>query len=231
VNTCRIHPARPAVAPDLVARLAALPTSIISDSQERSGGAPGIVPMVPLPAGTSIGGPALTVRTRPGDNMVVHQALRMLEPGQVLVVDAGGAEDRAIMGEIMIRYAKAQGAAGVIVDGAVRDRDGLAEQALPVFARSVCHLGPYKSGPGEIRSTVRLGHTTVADGDVIVGDADGVVVVAADRAAEVADLAEARARAEDDLLAQASAGALDYGWLDEGLVVEWLAADVEEVRS
>jgi regulator of RNase E activity RraA len=231
VNTCRIHPARPAVTPDLVARLAALPTSIISDSQERSGGAPGIVPVFPSAAGTSIGGPALTVRTRPGDNMVVHQALRMLEPGQVLVVDAGGADDRAIMGEIMIRFAKAQGAAGVIVDGAVRDRDGLAEQGLPVFARSVCHLGPYKSGPGEIRGTVRLGHTTVADGDVIVGDADGVVVVAAARAAEIADLAEARARSEDDLLAQASAGTLDYDWLDEGLAVEWVTAGHEEVRS
>jgi regulator of RNase E activity RraA len=231
VNTCRIHPARRAAAPDLVARLAALPTSIISDSQERAGGAPGIVPMVPLAPGASIGGPALTVRTRPGDNMVVHQALRMLEPGQVLVVDAGGADDRAIMGEIMIRYAKAQGAAGVVVDGAVRDRDGLAEQGLPVFARSVCHLGPYKSGPGEIRGTVRLGHTTVTDGDVIVADADGVVIVATDRAAEVAGLAEARERAEDDLLAQASAGTLDYGWLDDGLVVEWVAAGVEEVRS
>ena len=225
MNHCRIHPPGPAVDSGLVARLSALPTSIISDAQERVGGGPGILPVAPLPAGRSFGGRALTVRTRAGDNLVVHQALRMLEPGEVLVIDAGGATDRAILGEIMVRYARARGAAGIVVDGAVRNRDGIAVEELPVLARGITHLGPYKCGPGEIRGTVQLGGTTVRTGDVIVFDADGFVAVESDRAAVIADRAEERLRLEEGMLVSASAGATDYAWLDAALVLEGVAPE------
>lgn len=228
MNECRIHPARPRPSPELLERLLALPTTIVSDSQQRAGGAIGLHAVASLGPGATVGGPALTVRTRPGDNLVVHQAMRLLRPGEVLVVDAGGATDRAIAGEIMLRYLKAQDAAAVVIDGAVRDREGIAEQGLPVFARGVSHLGPYKSGPGEIRGEIQVGGAVVRQGDLVLADADGVVVVAADRAAVVADVAEGRAAAEETLLAQASAGALDFAWVDESLAVTWLdAAEVE----
>jgi regulator of RNase E activity RraA len=222
MNECRILPDRASPTKELLDRLLALPTTIISDSQARAGGGVGLHAVAPLPPGVTVGGPALTVRTRPGDNLVVHQAMRLLQPGQVLVVDAGGATDRAIVGEIMLRYLKSQGAAAVVIDGAVRDRDGIAEQGLPVFAQGVCHHGPYKSGPGEIRGEVQVGGAVVRQGDLVLGDADGVVVVAAERAADVADVAEARAASEETLLAQASAGELDFTWVDETLDITWV---------
>jgi regulator of RNase E activity RraA len=203
-------------------RLLALPTTIVSDSQQRAGGGTGLHAVAPVPTGTTVGGPALTVRTRPGDNLVVHQAMRLLRPGDVLVVDAGGATDRAIVGEIMLRYLRSQGAAAVVIDGAVRDREGIAEQGLPVFARGISHLGPYKSGPGEIRGEVQVGGAVVRQGDLVLADADGVVVVEAARAEEVAEVAEGRAAAEDTLLAQASAGELDFAWVDDALSITWL---------
>ena len=228
MSECRIHPDRPSPSPELLERLLALPTSVVSDSQQRAGGCSGLHAVASLQRGT-VGGPALTVRTRPGDNLIVHQAMRLLCPGEVLVVDAGGAIDRAIVGEIMLRQLKAQGAAVVVVDGAVRDREGIAEQGLAVFARGVSHLGPYKNGPGEIRCEVQVGGTVVRDGDLVLADADGVVVVAAERAAEVADIAEGRAAAEETLLAQASAGELDFAWVDESLTITWL--DETEVEG
>lgn len=224
MNHCRIHPPGPSVGDELIDRLTALPTSIISDAQERVGGGPGILPVVPLPSGASIGGPALTVRTRAGDNLVVHQALRMVHPGEVLIIDAGGATDRAILGEIMVRYAKARGVVAIVVDGAVRDRDGIEVEQLPVLARGITHLGPYKCGPGEIRGPAQLGGVTVRTGDIVVVDADGFVIVEADRAASVADLAEQRLRLEEDMLVAATAGDTDYAWLDEALHIEWVTS-------
>lgn len=219
---CRIHPPGRPLDAALLSRFTAFPTSIVSDAQERVGGGPGIHPVTPLPAGRSVGGTALTVRTRAGDNLVVHQALRLLEPGQVLMVDAGGAVDRAILGEIMVRYAKAHGAAGIVVDGAVRDRDGIAELGLPVLARGVTHLGPYKSGPGEIRGPVQLGGVVVRTGDVVVMDTDGFVVVEAERAAVVADRAAERLRLEQGMMQAASLGESDYAWLDDALEIDWV---------
>ncbi len=228
MNQCRIHPAGPTPDPALIARLAALPTSIISDSQQRVGGGPGIMPVVPFAHEARVAGPALTVRTRGGDNLAVHQALRLLQPGQILAVDAGGQLDRAIVGEIMLRQAKASRAAAVIIDGVVRDRDGIAALGLPVLARGVCHLGPYKSGPGAIRGEIQLGGVVVRDGDILVADNDGFVAVAADRAETVATIGEGRAHDEEALLAAASRGELDMTWLDSALEIEWVGKSDRE---
>lgn len=228
MNHCRIHPRSRAANPGIVARFAGLPTSIVSDSQERVGGAPGILPIAPFALEQRVAGPALTVRTRGGDNLAIHQALRLLRPGDVLTIDGGGHLDRAVLGEIMLRQAKASGAAAIVVDGVVRDRDGIVQQGLPVLARGVCHLGPYKNGPGEIHGTIRMGDTVVRDGDLVVADNDGVVFVASDRVERVLDIAEGRARAEETILASASRGELDFSWLDESLEIEWLSDGSDE---
>ncbi|POH85123.1 hypothetical protein CJ026_026375 [Ralstonia pickettii] len=96
--------------------------------------------------------------------------------GEVLVVDAGGATDRAILGGLIGQYARTLGIVALVVDGAVRDRTELAEGAPPVFARGVSHLGPYKDGPGEIRGPVTIGGVVIADGDLVIGDEDGIAV-------------------------------------------------------
>jgi RraA family protein len=194
-----------------------LPTSILSDSMDRVGGLRGIHRVA---GGTwpRVAGPALTVRTRPGDNLVVHRALDLAEPGDVLVVDAGGSLERAVLGEIMARYAATRGVAAIVIDGAVRDADGLAEGLVPVFALGVNHLGPYKDGPGEIHGPVTLGGTVVRSGDVVVADGDGVVAVPHERVAEVVDLARQRLLDEEEQFAAIAAGTLDRGWVTRALV-------------
>jgi regulator of RNase E activity RraA len=216
VSTCRLHPPGPRPAPDLLRRCRELPTSILSDSMERTGGMLGVHP---LPGGgwPRVAGPALTVRTRPGDNLVVHRALDLAVPGDVLVVDAGGSVERAILGEIMGRYAVTRGLAALVVDGAVRDAEGLAAGPLPVFAVGINHLGPYKDGPGELHGPVQAGGTVVRSGDVVVGDADGVVVLPHERAAEVVALGEERLRDEEEQFAQIAAGTLDRSWVTRAL--------------
>ncbi|SDX75246.1 RraA famliy [Modestobacter sp. DSM 44400] len=216
MSTCRMHRPGPQPDPDLLEQCLDLPTSILSDSMERVGGISG-VHWVPGGRWPRVAGPALTVRTRPGDNLVVHRALDLAEPGNVLVVDGGGSVDRALLGEIMARYAAARGLAGLVVDGAVRDAEGLAAGPLPVFARGVNHLGPYKDGPGELYGPVQVGGTVVRSGDVVVGDADGVVVLPQERAAEVVATGWARLREEEAVFAQIAAGTLERSWVLQSL--------------
>jgi regulator of RNase E activity RraA len=212
MSTCRLHPTGPRPDPALLEQCRALPTSILSDSQERAGGMRGLH-WVPGGRWPRVAGPALTVRTRPGDNLVVHRALDLAEPGDVLVVDAGGCTERAVLGEIMLRYAVTRGLAGIVVDGAVRDAEGLAAGPIPVFALGINHLGPYKDGPGEIHGAVQAGGTVVRSGDVVVGDGDGVVVLAQGRAAEVVAIGQGRLAAEEEQFAQIAAGTLDRSWV------------------
>lgn len=216
MSTCRLHRPRPRPEPRLLDRCRELPTSILSDSMDRAGGLRGLH-WVTGGRWPRVAGPALTVRTRPGDNLVVHRALDLAEPGDVLVVDAGGCTERAVLGEIMGRYAAARGLAALVVDGAVRDAEGLAAGSLPVFARGVNHLGPYKDGPGEIHGPVQAGGTVVRSGDLVVGDGDGVVVLPSERAAEVIALGRERLAAEEEQFAQIAAGTLDRSWVSRAL--------------
>ncbi len=227
MGICRIHPPRKAPSTDVIGRLCALPTSLISDAQERVGGGPGIDPITRISPGTSVGGSVLTVRTRAGDNLAVHQALRMIEPDQVLVVDAGGATDRAIFGEIMARFAVAKQVAAVVIDGAVRDQDRMDALGLPVLARAVTHLGPYKDGPGEIGCPINVGGVVAQSGDVLVADADGFVIIEAARAEVIAERAEQRNAIEEAKLAEASAGASDYSWIDDEHTLEYVTEDLD----
>lgn len=216
MSVCRLHPRGPRPDPDLLARCRALPTSILSDSMDRAGGVTGLH-WTPGGRWPRVSGPALTVRTRAGDNLVVHRALDLAQPGDVLVVDGGGYDGRAVIGEIMVRYAASRGVAALVVDGAVRDVEGLAGSAVAVFARSVNHLGPYKDGPGEVHGEVQVGGTVVRAGDVVVGDADGVVVLPAARAQEVVSIGERRLRDEEAIFATIADGTIDRSWVLQAL--------------
>jgi regulator of RNase E activity RraA len=225
MSTCRLHRPGPRPDPALLEQCRELPTSILSDSMERVGGVRG-VHWVPGGRWPRVAGPALTVRTRPGDNLVVHRALDLAEPGDVLVVDAGGFDERAILGEIMGRYAAARGLAALVVDGAVRDAEGLAAGRVPVFARAINHLGPYKDGPGEIHGPVQVGGTVVRSRDVVVGDGDGVVVLPHERAAEVVTLGQERLTSEEEQFVQIAEGTLDRAWVTRALVEVHVGSEV-----
>lgn len=158
--------------PQLIAAFGSCSAANISDNLDRAVGAVGIRPFSKR---TKLAGRALTVRTAVGDNLFIHRALDELFAGAVIVVDGGGFDGRALIGEIMAAIAKSRGAAGFVIDGAIRDAEPISMGDFPVFARSSIHLGPYKNGPGAINVPVSVGGMMVNPGDIVVGDADGIV--------------------------------------------------------
>jgi RraA family protein len=155
--------------------LGAMPTSVIGDGMGRLGAMSGAIRA--LWPGAAVHGPALTVWVRAGDNLKIHQALALAAPGDVLVVNGHGALTHALFGDLMATAAAARGIAGIVVDGAVRDLSALEKSAFPAFGLGSCASGPTKEGTGEVGYPIACGGVVCAPGDLIVGDADGVVVV------------------------------------------------------
>lgn len=171
----------------------------------------------PLHAGGVLAGVALTVKQRPGDNLMVHAALNRAKAGDVLVVDAGGDLTNAIMGELMLAHAQQIGVAGVVVNGAVRDSGWIRANSLPVYAAGITHRGPYKNGPGEVNATIALDGMVIQPGDLIVGDDDGVVCVPFDQTEEVFAAADKKQRGEAETMARIRAGTVDRSWVERTL--------------
>jgi 4-hydroxy-4-methyl-2-oxoglutarate aldolase len=184
--------------PDLVREFEPVPSAIVSDVS----GVPDVAMdagLEPMGNGVELAGTALTVSASPGDNLAIHKAITMAEPGDVLVVDGDGYTGTAYLGELMCASCQAHDFAGVVVDGAVRDRAELEALDIPVFARAVHPAGPLKAHPGSINVPVTCGGVTVAPGDIVVGDDDGLAVVPADAAAATLDRARGKLADEADL--------------------------------
>lgn len=162
-------------------------------------------------------GPAFTVKSRAGDNLLLHKALDMAQPGDVIVFDAHGDLTNAITGELMMQTAVQKKLGGVIIDGAIRDLATLREMDLPIFAAGVTPAGPYKDGPGEINVPISIGSVVVHPGDIIVGDEDGIVVVRPNEAAEIAEKAKKKQAAEEEKMASIKAGTQNVSWIDKEL--------------
>jgi RraA family protein len=204
-------PARPPK--KLIKALAAMVTAHLSDNMNRlvAGGAA----LRPMHRGGKLCGPAFTVKVSPGDNLMVHKAIDIAAPGDVIVVDAGGDLTHAIIGDIMSSHAEKRGVAGFVIYGAIRDSAEIGARRFPVYACGVTHRGPYKNGPGEINAPIALGGMVVHPGDIIVGDADGVVAVPLAHAAEILALARSQLAKETATLKAIAAGKADRRWVDE----------------
>jgi regulator of RNase E activity RraA len=148
---------------------------------------------------------------------MVHKAIDLAAPGDVLVVDAAGAVEQAIIGEIMASWAAKRGVAGFVIDGAIRDFGALSAGTFPVYARGVTHRGPYKNGPGEINVPVSIGGLVVQPGDIVIGDEDGVLAVPQADAEAVLAAAREQRKKEEATLKAIAAGSIDRRWVDEAL--------------
>ncbi|GIQ68887.1 RraA family protein [Xylanibacillus composti] len=199
----------------LIQQCMSIATPLLSDNMHRVQGT--IAGFVPYHRSAKLAGAAFTVRTRPGDNLMVHKAIDMAEPGDVIVVDACGELSQAILGEIMLRLAEKRGIAGFVIDGAIRDSAAFRERDYPCFARGTTHRGPYKEGPGEINVPVTIGRMPVMPGDLIVGDEDGIVAIPLDYAAEVVQAAQRQLAREQRTFEEIAEGSLDRSWVDEAL--------------
>jgi regulator of RNase E activity RraA len=211
-----VQPIERRVSPELVRKFQSLPVANVSDCMSRlSGGGPRLRP---YHGGGVLSGPAFTVKTRPGDNLMVHKALDVASPGDVVVVDAGGDLTNSIVGEIMISYAKNRGLAGLVINGSIRDCDALRRLNFPVYAAGVTHRGPMKSGPGEIGKAIAFDGMVIEPGDLIVGDGDGVLCIPFDEVGEIYQAAAAKKKSEDNILADLRAGgSMDRAWVDATL--------------
>jgi 4-hydroxy-4-methyl-2-oxoglutarate aldolase len=193
---------------DVHAELAGLGVATVYEASGRQGLVD--VPFVSVVPGARVAGPARVVRCGPGDNRAVHEVMAQLEPGEVLVLTMSEPAPVALLGELLATQAQARGAVGVVVDAAVRDTEDLRELGLPVWARWVRVAGATKQHRGSVTEPVVVGGATVRPGDVVVADPDGVVVVAAERVAEVLSAARARRDREVAMRARFSAGELSY---------------------
>lgn len=153
----------------------------------------------PLDPHLTMAGRALTIDARPGDNLVIHHALTLARPGDVLVVDAKGFAEVGAWGDILTLAAMTAGVAGLVIDGAVRDSAAIIEMDFPVFSRGVCIKAALKNQPGRVNQPILCGGTRVKAGDWIVGDRDGVVVIGSSDVPQVLDRAAERSRAEQAL--------------------------------
>lgn len=192
-----------------------IPVANIDDCMNRTAAVDGAIR--PLNR-TPLLGTAFTVQVPEGDNLMFHKAMDLAQPGDVIVIDAGGDTNRAIFGGLMISYCKIRGLAGVIVDGAIRDYRELADMDFPVYAKGVTPNGPYKNGPGTIGETISFGGKVVRPGDIIVGDEDGIIIIKPEEAEQLAKAAQGVVAKEaailDNILNNHS---YERPWVDEQL--------------
>lgn len=150
----------------------------------------------PLDPASRLVGPALTVDLRPADNLMLHSALLKAQPGDVLVVDAKGLLEAGPWGDVLTEAAMARGVAGLVIHGAVRDADEIVRIGFPVFCRGLSIKGTGKHQPGQLNVPLCIGDAVVHPGDIVVGDRDGLVMVARDDVERVVASAQAREEKE-----------------------------------
>jgi regulator of RNase E activity RraA len=160
-------------------------------------------------------GPACTVKVYPGDNLMVHKALDIAQPGDVIVVDTSSSSLTAVLGDLVCTKARHRGVAGFIVDGLIRDLPAIKRLGdFPVFARDVTPKGPLHRGPGEIGYPISCGGIVVNPGDVVVADLNGVVIVPRDISDELLMRLDAKAAKESDYVSAVARGDFNNDWVD-----------------
>lgn len=208
----RVNFQRPA--PQLMRAFAQFPTPDISDLLNRLYA---VDPAIRCLSGENhrLCGPACTVKVFPGDNLMVHKALDVIEPGDVVIVDAGGSMLNAVLGDLISTKARHRGAAGFIVDGLVRDLPNIRALDFPVYARGITPIGPLHRGPGEINYPICCGGVVVNAGDIVVADPMGVVVVPREIAPELLERVASHDAANTDYYEAVKRGTFSNAWVDQ----------------
>ena len=160
-------------------------------------------------------GPACTVKVFPGDNLMVHKALDVAKPGDIIVVDAGGSTQNAVLGDLISTKARHRGIAGFIVDGLIRDLPSILPLDFPVFARGTTPIGPLHRGPGEINYPICCGGIVVSPGDLVVADATGIIVIPGEIAPELLERLNLHDESNRAYLESVRRGDFSNLWVDQ----------------
>jgi regulator of RNase E activity RraA len=210
----RVLPSPPRIAAGLLDRYRGLASSNVADAMGRFGF---MDSGIRARSGLPLCGLAVTVQCRPADNLMVHKALQVATPGDIVVVSTCGNTTSAVFGELMCHTAAAAKLGGIVVDGAIRDVDGITRLRMPAFSRTVCPGSCDKDGPGEINVPISCGGTVVAPGDIVVGDDDGIAVVPREHAEQILDLVLQLMDREKQRIAEIGAGQVFKAEIDETL--------------
>ena len=210
----RVLPSPPRLSDELLERFRGLASSNVADAMGRFGF---MDPGMRSRSGLALCGIAVTVQCRPADNLMVHKALQVAMPGDVVVVSTCGNTTSAVFGELMCHTAKAAKLGGIVVDGAIRDVEGITRLGMPAYSRAVCPGSCDKDGPGEINVPISCGGAVVSPGDIVVGDADGIAVVPRDQAADILERVVQLMAREQKRIAEIGAGQIFKAEIDETL--------------
>lgn len=211
----RIFLQRPLSALKFLEAFRKLPAAVVADCMSRLPALSSEIKRVSAPKAPIMCGLALTVKARSGDNLMLHKALDMAGVNDVIVVANESDRSQSIMGEIMATYAHYRKIEGIVIDGPIRDIDGLSKMDFPLYAAGHTPGGPYKDGPGEINVPISCGRIHISPGDIILGDADGVIVIPQNDAERILSDAQAYLIVDEQNFELAKKGALSREWIDE----------------
>lgn len=224
--TLKVSQPKRRVSADIIAKYREVPAAVIGDCMHRiqAGGAA----LRPMHAGGGVlAGPAYTVKTRPGDNLFVHKAIDLAQPGDIIVVDAGGALDNAIVGEMMLTHAETRGIGGVIIYGAIRDSGHVRNHTFPVFAAGITLRGPFQSGPGHVNCPISIASMVIEPGDLLIGDDDGLICVPFDDVEALYPDCAKRLDGENAQRERVRNGTVDRKWIDGRIEASPYTVDFE----
>lgn len=214
----RIYLQKPQAPQELIDAFKTIPAANIADTMGRLCGMHPRISLKSAPKDPINVGRALTVKSSAGDNLLLHKALNMAQPGDVVLVsNDGGAPYRSVIGEIMFTYLASKGAAGIIIDGPIRDIDAVRNMEMPIYATGTNPGGPYKDGPGEINTPISCGGISVNPGDIIVMDEDGIIVIPLQDAPVALETARAFQIQDEAKLLAAQTGNAKRGWVEKKL--------------
>lgn len=205
---------------NLVEAYKQLPAANVADCMSRLSALSSQIRLMTKPFSGSMAGPALTVKARPGDNLLLHKALNMAVEGDVIIVSNGGDRSQSLLGEIMAGYAKFKKVAGIVFDGPIRDVEALYNLGIPIYATGSTPGGPFKEGPGEINVPIACGNIQVDPGDIVLGDQDGVIVIPRADAAALLEKAKEFSASDHAKFKKALEGTAERTWVEKSLAAK-----------
>ena len=203
--------------PEVVEAFRDIPAANVADTMGRSCALTSEIRLISNPSRPMVG-TAVTVKARPGDNLMLHKALDMAGEGDVIILSNDGDRTHSLMGEIMAVYgAHTRKLAGIVLDGPIRDIEELSQMDMPLYATGSIPGGPYKEGPGEVNVPISIGNIAVMPGDIILGDKDGVIVIPRKDAPEILEAAKKYAALDAGKVEAAKSGNAKRQWVIDTL--------------